>query len=157
MASEDPSPKAPAGTRSSRWSAARLSSGKPNRLMFRLIGIPAVAFAGVLLYRGVQERLTLPGCDSSRAKQTLSDVLKQLEVAPLRDEPIKTISSGKDQVACYVVLPLADGGTLNIDYSFFWQGSTAQMKYSISRKPAQNSAVDPPRSSFRAQRSNPVS
>ena len=39
-----------------------------NRLMFRLIGIPALAFAGVLIYRGVQERFTLPECDSSRAK-----------------------------------------------------------------------------------------
>ena len=111
-------------------------------MLFRLIGIPALAFAGVLIWRGLQERLTLPECDSSRAKSTLSDVLKQLNVEPLRDEPIKTISSNKDQVECSVVLPLSDGGNLNIDYSFFWQGSTAQMKYSISRKPAQNSGVN---------------
>ncbi len=78
----------------------------------------------------------MPACDSSRAKQTLSDVLGQLKVEPLRDEPIKTISSSKQQVVCNVVLPLSDGGTLNIDYSFFWQGNTADMRYSISRKPA---------------------
>jgi hypothetical protein len=102
--------------------------------MFRLIGIPALAVAGVLLYRGLHDRFVLPECDSSRAKDTLSDVLKQLEVGPLRDEPIKTISSSKDQVVCNVVLPLSDGGTLNIDYSFFWQGATTQMKYSISRR-----------------------
>ncbi len=125
--------------RSQRWSAARLSAGTSNRLLFRLIGIPAVAFAGVLLYRGLQERFVLPECDSSRAKQTLSDVLKQLKVDPPRDEPIKTISSSKDQVVCNVALPLSDGGTLNIDYSFFWQGNAADMKYSISRKPAQSS------------------
>ena len=89
----------------------------------------------MLIYRGVQERFTLPECDSSRAKQTLSDVLGQLKVEPLRDEPIKTISSSKQQVVCNVVLPLSDGGTLNIDYSFFWQGNTADMRYSISRKP----------------------
>jgi len=113
--------------------------------LFRLIGIPAIAFAGVLIWRGLQERLTLPECDSSRAKSTLSDVLKQLKVEPLRDEPIKTLSSNKDQVECSVMLPLSDGGNLNIDYSFFWQGSMAQMKYSISRRPAQNSGVNFPR------------
>jgi hypothetical protein len=135
------SPKPPASRRVSRWSAPPSSPGWSNRFLFRLIGIPALAFAGVLLYRGVHERLTLPECDSSRAKKTLSDVLSQLKVDPLRDEPIKTISSSKDEIACNVVLPLADGGTLNVDYGFFWQGSAAQMKYSISRKPAQSSST----------------
>jgi hypothetical protein len=117
--------------------------------VFRLIAIPALAFAGVLIYRGVQDRFTLPECDSARAKQTLADVLVQLKVEPLRDEPIKTISSSKEQVACNVVLPLSDGGTLNIDYSFFWQGNTADMRYSISRKPAQNPAPEKPQAPTR--------
>jgi hypothetical protein len=99
----------------------------------------------------------LPECDSSRAKSTLSDVLKQLKVEPLRDEPIKTVSSNNQQVVCNVVLPLSDGGTINIDYTFFWQGNTADMRYSISRKPGQKSETDAPRqSSLRAERSNPV-
>lgn len=132
--------------RASRWSLPRSAPATSNRLLFRLIGIPAVAFAGVLVWRGLQERLTLPECNSSRAKSTLSDVLKQLKVEPLRDEPIKTISSNKEQVQCSVVLPLSGGGNLNIDYSFFWQGSSAQMKYSISRQPAQSSAVSVPHS-----------
>jgi len=136
MASEDPSARPPASKRPSRWSSPRSSPRASNRLVFRLIAIPALAFAGVLIYRGVQDRFTLPECDSSRAKQTLSDVLGQLKVEPLRDEPIKTISSSKELVVCNVVLPLSDGGTLNINYSFFWQGSTADMRYSISRKPA---------------------
>jgi len=130
--------------RSGRWSPARSAPANPNRLLLRLIIIPALAYAGVLIYRGLQERFVLPECDSSRAKQTLAGVLSQLKVEPLRDEPIMTISSSKDQVVCNVVLPLADGGTLNIDYSFFWQGSTADMKYSISRKPGQNPTAAPP-------------
>jgi hypothetical protein len=146
MSADDPSPKPPGPIRASRWSLPRSAPATSNRLLFRLIGIPAVAFAGVLVWRGLQERLTLPECDSSRAKSTLSDVLKQLKVEPLRDEPIKTISSNKEQIQCSVVLPLSDGGNLNIDYSFFWQGSSAQMKYSISRKPAQSSAVSAPHS-----------
>jgi hypothetical protein len=99
----------------------------------------------------------LPDCDSSRAKSTLADVLNQLKVEPLRDEPIKTISASQQQVVCNVVLPLSDGGTLNIDYTFFWQGNTADMRYSISRKPAQKSETDAPQdSSLRAERSNRV-
>jgi hypothetical protein len=141
MAADDLKPKPRASQGSARWSAARLSAGTSNRLLFRLIGIPAVAVAGVLLYRGLQERFVLPECDSSRAKQTLADVLKQLKVEPRLDEPIKTISSSKDQVVCNVVLPLLDGGHLNIDYTFFWQGNTADMRYSISRKPPQSSGA----------------
>ncbi len=147
MADDDSSPKPPTRSRVSRWSPPRRTApANSNRLLFRFIGIPAVAFAGVLIWRGLQERLTLPECDSSRAKSTLSDVLKQLKVEPLRDEPIKTIASRKDQVECSVALPLSGGGTLNIDYSFFWQGSAAQMKYSISRRSAQNPVIAPPHS-----------
>ena len=110
----------------------------------RLLAIPALAIAGVLIWRGAQERLTLPDCDSSRAKSTLGEVLKQLKVEPLRDEPIRQISSSKEQVACSVVLPLAEGATLNIDYTFFWQGSSVQMKYSISRRPGKGTAEGRP-------------
>jgi len=130
--------------RAARWS--RTPSPPPNnsnRTLFRLIGIPALAFAGVLIYRGVQERFTLPACDSSRAKATLGNVLDQLKVGPLRDEPIKTVSSSKQQVVCNVILPLSGGGTLHIDYTFFWQGSHIDMRYTIARRPAQKSGVDP--------------
>ena len=163
MAADDPSPNPSPNSRpprSARWSAPRPPSNNSNRTLFRLIAIPALAFAGVLIYRGVHERFTLPECDSSRAKSTLSDVLKQLKVEPLRDEPIKTVSSNNQQVVCNVVLPLSDGGTINIDYTFFWQGNTADMRYSISRKPGQKSETDAPReSSLRgAERpSNPAS
>jgi hypothetical protein len=99
----------------------------------RLIAIPVLAVAGLLIYRGLQERFVLPECDSSRAKDTLTNVLKGLDSAPLRYEPIKTISRNDKEVLCNAALPLSDGATLNIDYRFFWQGSSAQMKYSISR------------------------
>jgi hypothetical protein len=142
--SPDPSPTSRPPRRTTRWSRP---PGPPrhnsNRTLFRLIAIPALAFAGVLIYRGFQERFTLPDCDSSRAKSTLAGVLDQLKVAPLHDEPIKTISSSKQQVVCNVALPLSDGGTLNIDYTFFWQGNTADMRYSISRRPGQKSTEPP--------------
>ena len=136
------SPKPPSPIRARRGSPSSSSPARPYRLALRLIGIPVLAVAGVLLYRGLHDRVVLPECDSGRAKDTLADILKQLKYQPLRYEPIKTISSSKDEVVCNTLLPLADGANLNIDYSFFWQGNNAEMKYSISRRPAQSSAID---------------
>ena len=136
------SPKPPSPIRARRGSAPGSSPPRFRRLAFRLIGIPVLAVAGVLIYRGLHDRFVLPECDSGRAKDTLADILKQLKYQPLRYEPIKTISSSKDEVVCNAVLPLADGANLNIDYSFFWQGNNAEMKYSILRRPAQSSGID---------------
>ena len=136
------SPKPPSPIRARCGSPSSSSPVRPYRLALRLIGIPVLAVAGVLIYRGLHDRFVLPECDSGRAKDTLADILKQLKYQPLRYEPIKTISSSKDEVVCNTVLPLADGANLNIDYSFFWQGNNAEMKYSISRRPAQRSGID---------------
>jgi hypothetical protein len=114
-------------------------------LAWRLIGIPVVAVAGVFIYSGLRDHLVLPECDSARAKRTLSDVLKQLQLEPTRYEPIKTISSSKDDVVCNAVLPLPDGANIAVDYTFYWQGNKADMKYSISRKAAGSSALNFPR------------
>ena len=136
------SPKPPSPIRARRGSAPGSSPPRLRRLAFRLIGIPVLAVAGVLIYRGLHDRFVLPECDSGRAKDTLADILKQLKYQPLRYEPIKTVSSSKDEVVCNAVLPLADGANLNIDYSFFWQGSNAEMKYSISHRSTQRSGID---------------
>jgi len=140
MPSENSAPKPPSAPRYTRWPAAGPPSTGPNRLTFRLIGIPVLAVAGVLIYRSLHDYFVLPECDSARAKNTLVEVLKQLNLEPLHYEPLKTVSSRKDEVVCNAVLPLSDGGSVNVDYRFFWQGSKAEMRYSISRKPAQNSA-----------------
>jgi hypothetical protein len=84
----------------------------------------------------------LPDCDSSRAKSTVIGVIDQLKLGPLRDGDIKTISSNKEQVVCNVALP-SDGNVINIDYTFFWQGSKVDMRYSISRRPATNPPAVP--------------
>jgi hypothetical protein len=133
---EESSPKPPKPIRARRWSgtASPPVRPRPYRMAMRLIGIPAVAVAGVLIYRGVRDRLVLPECDSERAKHSLADVLKQLQLEPTQYEPIKTISSSKDQVVCNAVLPLPGDGSVVADYTFYWQGSSANMKYSISRK-----------------------
>ncbi len=100
------SPKPPSPIRARRGSPSSSSPVRPYRLALRLIGIPVLAVAGVLIYRGLHDRFVLPECDSGRAKDTLADILKQLKYQPLRYEPIKTISSSKDEVVCNAVLPL---------------------------------------------------
>jgi hypothetical protein len=105
---------------------------RPYRFALRLIGIPAAAVAGVYLYQGVRAHLFLPECDSDTARHTLTDVLKQYQFEPTRFEPIKTVSNSKDEVVCNAVLPLSDGRTVAIDYTFYWQGSTASMKYGVT-------------------------
>ncbi|SRR5579884_1122977 len=127
--------------RARRWKPRGGSGGgspppRPYRFLFRLIGIPALAVAGVLIYQGLRDRFVLPACDSARAKNTLSEVLNELKIAPARLEPLNTVSSTKQQVVCNAVLPLPRGGSVAIDYTFYWQGNTANMKYSIARKGA---------------------
>jgi hypothetical protein len=132
--SDEPPSKPPAPIRARRWSGSTSMPVRPRpyRFALRLIGIPAVAVAGVFIYSGLRSHFFLPECDSSGAKHTLADVLAQYKLQPVRYEPIKTVSSTQDEVVCNAVLPLPDGGDVTIDYKFYWQGSTAQMKYSVT-------------------------
>jgi hypothetical protein len=143
MANENPPP-----LRAHRWTpspgtGARSSPFRSNRFVLRLIGIPVVVVAGVFIYSGLRDRLVLPECDSDRAKKTLGGVLKQLKLEPTRYEPLKTVSSTKTDVVCSAILPLPDGSTVAVDYTFYWQGNDADMKYSAVKKPAE---VTPPHS-----------
>jgi hypothetical protein len=143
MAADHPSPEPQKPIRASRWKQPPAPRARSNRLLFRLIAIPALAFAGVLIYRGVQDRFVLPACDSARAKSTLANVLDQFKVGPVGDEQIKTLSTDKTKVDCNALVPLSNGGTLNVDYNFFWQGNNAEMRYAISRRGV-NSPNPPP-------------
>ena len=115
-----PSPQLPPGPRRSRSAA-------------RLIAIPLIGLVAGLLYYGLHDRFFLPECDSDRAKRTLGDILKQLKLEPSRYEPLTTVSSSKTQVVCKATLPLPDGGNVDIDYTFYWQGSQANIRYSVTR------------------------
>ncbi len=108
-------------------------------MALRLIAVPLIVIIAALLFHGLRDRFFLPECDSERAKQTLVDVLKQLKLEPVRYEPITTVSSSKTQVVCNATLPLPDGGNVAVDYSFYWQGSQANMKYSVARRSDGNS------------------
>src|SRR5580658_7495151 len=140
MADESP-PKPSSPLRARRWSRSPPSSApaRPYRFALRLIGIPAVAVAGVLIYRGMHDHFVLPECDSDRARHSLADILKELRLEPTRYEPITTVSSDKDQVVCSALLPLPDGAKVVVNYKFYWQGDTASMRYSVSRQSPANS------------------
>jgi len=134
MADDNPPP-----LRARRWTpppsvAGRSSPRKSYRFVFRLLGIPILAVAGVFIYSGIRDRLVLPECDSDRAKKSLAEVLKELNYAPTKYEPITTVSTTKDQVVCSAVLPLPDGSSIAADFTFYWQGDKANMKYSVARK-----------------------
>lgn len=133
---DDPQQKPSAPIRARRWSGRGPASRRPQpyRFAIRLIGIPAAAIAGVLIYRGLRDHFVLPECDSDRAKHSLADVLKQLRMEPTRYEPVKTVSSTKDRVVCNATLPLPDGDSVIADFTFYWEGGTAHMTYSVSRK-----------------------
>jgi hypothetical protein len=108
---------------------------RPRQQALRLLGLPIVAAVAIYLFYGLRDYVVLPQCDSDRAKQSLSAVLKQLNLEPLRYQPVKTISISKDEVVCNAVLPLPGGASVVVaDYTFYWNGGKANMKYSISRK-----------------------
>jgi len=37
-------------------------------------------------------------------------------------------------VVCSALLPLPDGGSVAADFTFYWQGNMANMKYSVARR-----------------------
>ncbi len=144
MTTENTPPSSPAPRRASRWSPQRSSSSSPYRLVFRFLGIPIIAVAVFILYRGLHTRIVLPECDSDTARKTLAQVLKELKLEPVRYAPIKTVSSSKDKVVCNAVMPLPDGANVVADYTFYWQGDKADMRYSIHRQAAKGSSLGAP-------------
>ena len=144
MADDNPPP-----LRARRWTPLpgidrRSSPRKSYRLVLRLLGIPILAVAGVFIYSGIRDRIVLPDCDSDRAKKSLAEVLQKFKYEPTTYAPIKTVSTTKDQVVCSTVLPLADGGYVAADFTFYWEGDKANMKYSVARKATDDSSITPP-------------
>ena len=144
MADDTPPP-----LRARRWTpppsaGGRSSPRKSYRFVLRLLGIPILAVAGVFIYSGIRDRLVLPECNSDRAKKSLAEVLQQFKYEPTTYAPIKTVSTTKDQVMCSAVLPLPDGGYVAADFTFYWEGDKANMKYSVARKATDDSSITPP-------------
>jgi hypothetical protein len=97
-----------------------------------ILGVGAIA---VLLYGStfVVNLFTLPGCDSKRARDTLSDVFKANKVSASGYDEVKTIADNKDEIRCRATLSLREGGKLTADYRFFWDGSSPKIEYKLIR------------------------
>jgi hypothetical protein len=134
MATDKPPPKSISPARFTRLPDLPSSSRPPYRFALRILVIPVIAVAGVFIYSGVRNRIVLPECDSDRAKKSLAEVLQQFKYEPTTYAPIKTVSTTKDQVVCSAVLPLPDGASVAADFTFYWQGDKANMKYSVARR-----------------------
>jgi uncharacterized protein YcfL len=111
-------------------------AARPSRVqrITRIAGI-VIAVLGVLLSAIIwlANRNTLPGCDSRRAKDTLSNVFKSNKLKPTRYDEIKTLAKSEDEVRCSATLPLSEGGQVRVDYRFFWQDSAAKIEYRLIR------------------------
>ena len=134
MATDKPPPKSISPARFTRLPDLPSSSRPPYRFALRILVIPVIAVAGVFIYSGIRDRLVLPECDSDRAKKSLAEVLQQFKYEPTTYAPIKTVSTTKDQVVCSALLPLPDGSSVAADFTFYWQGDKANMKYSVARR-----------------------
>ena len=144
MATDKPPPKSTSPARFTRLPDLPSSSRPPYRFALRILVIPVIAVVGVFLYSGIRDRLVLPECDSDRAKKSLAEVLQQFKYEPTTYAPIKTVSTTKDQVVCSAVLPLPDGASVAADFTFYWEGDKANMKYSVARKATDDSSITPP-------------
>jgi hypothetical protein len=134
MTTDKPPPKSGSPARFTRLPDLPSSSRPPYRFALRILVIPVIAVVGVYIYSGVRDRIVLPDCDSDRARKSLAEVLQQFKYEPTTYQPIKTVSATKDQVVCSAVLPLPDGSSVAADFTFYWQGDKANMKYSVARK-----------------------
>lgn len=74
----------------------------------------------------------MPGCDSRKAKDVLSDIFKQNNVEATGYDEIKTLTSGKDEVTCSAILSLKDGSKLDLDYKLAREGSDIMLRVTRS-------------------------
>ncbi|MFI4997196.1 MAG: hypothetical protein ACHQAQ_15620, partial [Hyphomicrobiales bacterium] len=63
---------------------------------------------------------SLPDCDDSTARSTLSDIFKRDNLDPTAYNDVKTLTKSKDELTCSASLAMQDGTTMAILYRIFW-------------------------------------
>ena len=96
-----------------------------------IVGISVVAVLALIAVARFTTRNDLPGCDSTQAKNTLSDIFKKNNVDAARYNEIKTLTTLDDMITCNATLTLRDDSKLVIDYRLFKEGGS--MKLLITR------------------------
>jgi hypothetical protein len=64
---------------------------------------------------------SLPDCDGSTARSTLSDIFKRDNLEPTAYNDVKTLTKSKDELTCSASLAMQDGTTMAILYRIFWK------------------------------------
>jgi hypothetical protein len=128
MTDQQASPSAP-------QSAAEANKASGRRTMTRWVQIIVGLGLGVLfifiLVAKIATRNDLPACDSTRAKDTLSDIFKNRNVDATRYDEIKGLTASDAEVTCNATLTLRNNSKLVIDYKLFREGDG--MKLLITR------------------------
>jgi hypothetical protein len=95
------------------------------------VGCAVVAVLAVIAIARFATRDDLPGCGSTQAKDTLSDIFKKNNVNASRYDEIKTLTTGNDEITCNAALTLRDDSKLVIDYRLYREGDG--MKLLVTR------------------------
>lgn len=69
----------------------------------------------------------LPGCDSTRAKDTLSNIFKEKKVEAARYDEINTVSKKDEEILCTAKLTLKDNSRVSINYKLFKENSEMRL------------------------------
>lgn len=99
-------PEFPATPASPNWS----------QRITKIVGIVLAVVFGLI---GVAKIITwndLPGCDSKRAKDTLSTIFKEKNVKASGYDSIDTVSKKDDEIQCNAKLTLDDKSKISINY-----------------------------------------
>jgi hypothetical protein len=92
-----------------------------------IVGIALLSVGALILIGRLVTRNDLPGCDSTRAKDTLSDIFKKNNVTASRYDDIKTLTTAENEITCNATLTLRDNSKLVIDYKLFKEGSDMRL------------------------------
>jgi hypothetical protein len=99
-----------------------------------VVGIALLVVFAVIVVGKYITRNDLPACDSTDAKDSLSDIFKAKNVDAKRYNEIKTVSTTKEEVLCNASLTLQDDSVLEIDYRFFFEGDTKKVQITAARE-----------------------
>ena len=86
----------------------------------------AVVF-GVIAVAKIITWNDLPGCDSTRAKDTLSNIFKEKKVEASRYDEINTVSKKDEEILCTAKLTLKDNSKIAIKYKLFKENSEMRL------------------------------
>lgn len=103
----------------------------PSAWMRRLqiiVGLAGMAVFGLIIVARFMTAGDLPECDSSTAKDTLSNIFKSSNLEFSRYIEIKTLKSTKDEVTCFASLAKTSGGSAEFDYRIYFENKAPKLQ-----------------------------